>query len=77
MKVINRSLSFGSDQILDVSNRSVPVIVGISVPVGVVLIALMLYCVFSRNNIDLPGSDYVPAPEITERTRRDTELQSL
>lgn len=42
-----------------IQSSSVPMICGIVIPIGVVILTGILYCIFSRNNMDLPGSNYV------------------
>lgn len=73
MNVLSRNVV--SNGQIPTLGSNIPMICGIVIPIGVVLLVGLLYCMFSRNNIDLPGSDYVPL-EKTAPTKM-TELRSI
>jgi hypothetical protein len=70
MSVLNTSLGLSPGGSVPTTHSDVPTIVGIVVPLSVLLIVAIIYYIFSRNNMDLPGSDYIP-PE-SQRDREAT-----
>lgn len=74
MLVINNSLQ-AVNGFSPTLGSNVPMICGIVIPIGVVLIVGLVYCMFSRNNIDLPGSNYIPLDKPSPA--RMTELRPI
>lgn len=45
---------------------NVPTLCGILIPLGIFLVVAISYFYCSRNDLDLPGSDYTPPPSLLE-----------
>jgi hypothetical protein len=59
--IYSYQLYISDSQILK-TNENVALIVGITVPLGIIIIFLILYRLVSLKDLDLPGSDYIPTP---------------
>lgn len=67
MNVLNTTLGLSPGGSVPSTYSVVPTIVGIVIPLGVLLIVAILYYIFSRNNMDLPGSEYISAESQRDR----------
>lgn len=62
MPVVASTLGYQGGVIYN-TYSNVPTFCGIFIPLGIVIIMALVYFFCSRNDMDLPGSNYIPPPE--------------
>jgi hypothetical protein len=68
MTVSSSNLTPPSNYIISYYSN-VPTLCGILIPLGILLVVAIAYFYCSRNDLDLPGSDYTPPPTLLEIER--------
>lgn len=75
MHVTSSKLGFQGGYVYN-TYSSTPTLCGILIPLGILIIVAIGYFICSANNMDLPGSNYIP-PDAPMSDREPTELKSL
>lgn len=65
MPVLNASLQLPIGETVPNTINNTPLICCIVIPISILIVVGFGYFIFSKNNMDLPGSNYIPAEPAT------------
>ncbi len=75
MSISNGVLGFQGGKVVSYYSTT-PMFCGIFIPLGILILTFVFYFVCSANNMDLPGSNYIP-PAAAESVVDATEMKAL
>lgn len=75
MSIASSALGFNGGDVVSYHSTT-PLFCGIFIPLGILILTFVFYFICSANNMDLPGSNYIP-PAAADTSVEATEMKAL